>query len=138
MLSSHNVAKSAPLIASLLGLDGGAPYDQPSLTPQAQRARTLDALVEQLLGLAKKAPVLMVLEDAHWIDPTTLELIELCLGRIADARILILLTSRPDGLPGLVGRSHITRLTINRLGRVAVEAIIARTQRRQGAACRDH
>ncbi len=56
-----------------------------NLTPQAQRARTLRALIEQLRGLAARQPVLVVLEDAHWIDPTTLELIEQCLDRIADA-----------------------------------------------------
>ena len=79
----------------------------------------------------------MVLEDAHWIDPTTLELIEHCLGRIAEARVLILLTSRPDEQPALAGRPHVTRLTINRLGRVAVEAIVIQAKRRQDAACRD-
>ena len=67
---------AAPLIADLLGLDGSARYGPLDLTPQAQRARTLAALVEQLLGLAARQPVLVVLEDAHWIDPTTLEMIE--------------------------------------------------------------
>jgi tetratricopeptide (TPR) repeat protein len=68
----------------------------------------------------------MILEDAHWIDPTTVELIEQCLDRIADARVLTVLTSRPDQQPGLAGHPHVTRLTLNRLGRVGVEAIVAR------------
>ncbi len=77
-------------------------------------------------ALPQKAPVLVVLEDAHWIDPTTLELIEQCLGRIAEARVLILLTAGRTSSPRLRVGLHVTRLTINRLGRVAVEAIIAR------------
>ena len=68
----------------------------------------------------------MVLEDAHWIDPTTLELIEQCLDRIAAARVLLLLTSRPDRQPEIAAHPHITRLTLNRLDRVGVEAIVAR------------
>ncbi len=117
---------AAPLIASLIGLDGAGRYGPLDLTPQAQRARTLGALVTQLLALAAQQPILVVLEDAHWIDATTLELMELCLDRIADARVLILLTSRPDHQPELAGHPHVTRLTLNRLGRAGVEAIVAR------------
>ena len=103
-----------------------ARYGKLDLDPQVQRARTLEALVEQLLGLAAGGPVLMILEDAHWIDPTTLELIEQCLDRIAAAPVLILLTSRPDNQPSLAAHPHVTRLTLNRLGRAGVEAIVAR------------
>jgi len=117
---------AAPLIADLVGLDGATRYGQLILTPQVQRARTLDALVTQLLGLATVKPVLLILEDAHWMDPTTLELIEHCLDRIADARVLLLLTSRPDQQPELVTHAHLTRLSLNRLGRTGVEAIAAR------------
>ncbi len=117
---------AAPLIADLLGLDSAARYGPLDLTPQAQRTRTLAALVDQLLGLADRHPVLMMLEDAHWIDPTTLELIGQALDRIADAQVLMLLTSRPDQQPELAGHPHVTRLTLNRLGRAGVEAIVAR------------
>ena len=116
----------APLIADLLGLDGSARYGPLDLTPQAQRARTLEALAQQLLGLAARQPVLVVVEDAHWIDPTTLEMIEEGLDRSAAARVLILLTSRPDRQPALAAHPHVTRLTLNRLGRAGVEAIVAR------------
>jgi class 3 adenylate cyclase/predicted ATPase len=118
--------EAAPLVADLLGLDGGERYAPLNLTPQAQRVRTLQVLVEQLLGLAARQPVLVVLEDAHWIDPTTLELVEHCLDRIADARVLILLTSRTDHQPALAGHPHVTRLTLNRLSRSGVVAIVAR------------
>ena len=117
---------AAPLIAELLGLDGAARYCPLDLTAQAQRVKTLNALVEQLLGLAAHQPVLVVLEDAHWIDPSTLEMIEQSLDRIGAARVLLLLTSRPDQQPALAGHPHVTRLTLNRLGRGGVEAIVAR------------
>ena len=117
---------AAPLIADLLGLDGSARYGALMVTPQAQRTRTLDALVDRLLGLAARQPVLVVVEDAHWIDPSTLEMIEQSLDRIAAARVLLLLTSRPDRQPALAAHPHVTRLTLNRLGRAGVEAIVAR------------
>jgi class 3 adenylate cyclase/predicted ATPase len=117
---------AAPLIADLLNLEGDTRYGPLDLEPQVQRSRTLAALVDQLLGLAARQSVLVVLEDAHWIDPTTLELIEQCLDRIAAARVLILLTSRPDRQPQLAAHPHVTRLTLNRLGRAGVEAIVAR------------
>ena len=96
------------------------------LTPQAQRTRTLRALIDQILGLARQQPVLLVLEDAHWIDPTTLELVEQALDRGATAPVLLLLTSRPENQPTLAGHPHVTRLTLNRLGRAGVEAIVER------------
>src|SRR5205807_1907078 len=83
--------------------------------PQVQRARTLAVLTDQLLGLAARRPVLVVLEDAHWIDPTTLDLMEMGLDQIGSARVMMLLTSRPDGEPPLAAHPHITRLTLNRL-----------------------
>ena len=86
------------------------------------------ALTNQLLGLAAQQPVLVVLEDAHWIDPTTLELMGHALNRIADAPVMILLTSRPEQRPALAGRAHVTRLTLNRLGRGGAEAIVERVR----------
>src|SRR4051812_13277352 len=120
------VGEAAPLVAALLGIEAGDRYPVPDLTPQQRRARTLAVLVDQLLGLARRRPVLMVLEDAHWSDPTTLELVGLALDRIAGARVLVLLTSRPDIQPSLGGHPHVTRLTLNRLGRGPTEAIVAR------------
>lgn len=120
---------TVPLLAALLGITAGARDPTLELTPQQRRVRTLSALVEQLLGLARRRPVLTVLEDAHWIDPTTLELIGQTLDRIAGARVLMLLTTRPDNQPALGGHPHVTRLTLNRLGRGPTEAIVARLTR---------
>ena len=122
----EDVEEAAPLISELLGIDAGARYPVEDLTPQQRRARTLAVLIEQLLGLSRRRPVLMVVEDAHWIDPSTLEFLGQALDRIAGARALLLLTSRPDNQPALGGHPHVTRLTLNRLGRGPTEAIVAR------------
>jgi len=121
-------AGSVPLVATLLGLEVGDRYGPPpELTPVQRRARTLAALADQFLGLAhRRGPALMVLEDAHWADPTTLELVGQTLDRIAGARVLMLLTSRPDNQPALGGHPLMTRLTLNRLGRGPTAAIVAR------------
>jgi predicted ATPase/class 3 adenylate cyclase len=121
---TEDVDGAAALITTLLGIGAGARYPVPDLTPQQRRAHTLAVLVGQLLGLARRRPVLMVLEDAHWIDPTTLELAGQALDRIAGARVLMLLTSRPDNQPTLGGHPHVTRLTLNRLGRGPTAAIV--------------
>ncbi len=125
LAQAGNADEASPLIAELIGLDGEGRYGPMDMIPRVQRQRTLDALVVQLLGLASGMPVLMVLEDAHWIDPTTLEFIELCLEGISAAPVLLLLTSRPDNQPSLAGHPHVTRLTLNRLGRQGIEAIVA-------------
>ena len=124
----EDVHEAAPLVAALLGIDASDRHGPvPDLSPQRRRARTLAALVRQLIGLARRrGPALMVLEDAHWADPTTLELVGLALDRIADARVLMLLTSRPDNQPSLGGHPHVTWLTLNRLGRGPTDAIVAR------------
>ena len=113
----------APLIASLLGVPHEERYGARELAPQVRRSRTLATLVDLMKSLAARRPVLVVLEDVHWIDPSTLEFVHLMLDTIEDRRVLVLLTSRPDGQPNLAGHPHVTRLVLNRLGRAAVEAI---------------
>jgi class 3 adenylate cyclase/tetratricopeptide (TPR) repeat protein len=115
--------ESAPLIASLLGVPHEERYGARELAPQVRRSRTLATLVDLMKSLAAHRPVLVILEDVHWIDPSTLEFVHLMLDTIEDRRVLVLLTSRPDGQPNLAGHPHVTRLVLNRLGRAAVEAI---------------
>lgn len=126
LLLQANDQSAAPLIADLLGLDGSKRYETLDFESHAQRALTLEALNGQLLGLASKKTTLLVVEDAHWIDPTTLELLGQALDRIADQRVLMLLTSRPENQPKLAGHPHVTRLSLNRLGRSGIEAIVSR------------
>ena len=115
-----------PLVAELLGLDGSARYGTLEPTPQARRARTLEALTGRLLRLARDRPLLVVLEDAHWIDPSTRDLIDALLERIAQARMLLLLTSRPESLPQLSNHDRLGRLSLDRLDRAAAETIVRR------------
>jgi class 3 adenylate cyclase/tetratricopeptide (TPR) repeat protein len=120
-----HIESAVPLVASLLGVPYDDRYGPLDLSPQAQRNQTLATLVEQFLGLARRRSVLVVMEDMHWTDPSTLEFIHLVLDRIEGQRLLLLLTSRPDGQPVLAGHPHVTRVALNRLGRAAVEAMTA-------------
>ncbi len=122
--NAGTAADTVPLLAELLGIDGAARYGKLDMSPQARRVRTLDALTGQLVGLSARRPVLVVLEDAHWIDPTTQELLQLCLEALGQACVLVLVTSRPDHQPALASHPHVTRLSLNRLSRSGAEAIV--------------
>lgn len=119
-------ATALPLIADFLGIVRVANVASPDVSVQAKREMMLGALANRLLGKARRRPLLVVLEDAHWVDPTTLELIEAVIDGIADATVLVLLTSRPDGQPKIAGRQYVTKLTLNRLARSEVEEMIRR------------
>ena len=126
---TDDVREAAPLIAALMGLDGATRFGVPTLAPQQRRTRTLAVLVDQLVGLAKGRPVLWVVEDAHWIDPTTLELIELALDRIQGIQVLALITARPTFVASFASHPVVTRVALNRLARAATQAIISRITR---------
>jgi class 3 adenylate cyclase/tetratricopeptide (TPR) repeat protein len=112
------------LIAALLGIDATERYGALDLTPQQQRLRTFDALMSQLLRLADSRPVLWVMEDAHWIDPTSLELIERCTEAVGRARMLAVITARPEFPHDLGAPRHLTRVALNRLGRGQVATLL--------------
>jgi hypothetical protein len=86
------------------------------MTPEARRARTLRALAAQLFALARQKPVLFLVEDAHWIDPTTRELIDALIEPIARHRVLLLVTARPEFSNPWGSHAHVTTLALNRLG----------------------
>ncbi|XWN32960.1 MAG: adenylate/guanylate cyclase domain-containing protein [Devosia sp.] len=121
-----DVAAQAALIAPLLELDGEARYGALKLSPEQQRGQTLRVLIDQLAGLADVRPVFFVIEDVHWIDPTTLELIEVALDVVARSRVMALMTARPTFEHGFGGHPVVTRLMLNRLGRSQVAAIATR------------
>jgi class 3 adenylate cyclase/tetratricopeptide (TPR) repeat protein len=115
-----------PLLADLLGVPTGGRYPALTLTPEVQKRRTLQALVDQLAGLAAQKPVLALYEDAHWIDPSTLELLGLMIERIRQRPVLALITFRPEFQPPWTGQAHVTTLTLNRLGRRQGADLVAR------------
>ena len=123
-----DISLAAPLLGGLLGLGelAEARYGAPDLLPAQRRSHTLEVLLDQLTGLADKNPMLFVLEDTHWIDPTTLEFIERTLDRIDARRIMVLVTARPTFTHGFGGHPVVTRLTLNRLGREHVNGIAER------------
>ena len=94
-----------------------ADYAPLTVSPEQQKQKTLHALLTILLRIAAQQPVLFVMEDLHWVDPTTLELLSLLVDQGPTARILALLTFRPDFSPPWTGRSHLTQVTLPRLPR---------------------
>jgi predicted ATPase len=117
--------EAIPLFASLLSLPlPDDRYPPISVTPQQQKQQTLDATVAWLLEEAERQPVLQVWEDLHWADPSTLELLALEIEQAPTAPILNVLTFRPEFAPPWPQRSHMTPLTLNRLERPEVEALI--------------
>jgi predicted ATPase len=111
------LAETVPLFGSLLSLPLTADYIPPTLSPEQQKQKTLQAFLTILLRIASQQPVLFVMEDLHWVDPTTLELLGLLIDQGPTARILALWTFRPDFSPPWTGRSHFTQVTLNRLPR---------------------
>jgi TOMM system kinase/cyclase fusion protein len=111
------LAETVPLFAALLSLPLPADYAPLPLSPEQQKHHTLHALLTILLRIAAQQPVLFVMEDLHWVDPTTLELLSLLVDQGPTARILVLLTFRPDFSPPWTGRAHLTQVTLPRLPR---------------------
>ncbi len=118
------VANAAPLIAALLSIATGERYPPLGLNPVQQRRQTFAALLDQLEGLARKQPVLIVCEDMHWADATTLELFDLAVDRIRGLPILALMTFRPEFEPPWAGLSNTSLLRLDRLDRQDTRALV--------------
>src|SRR6516162_1692695 len=108
---------NVPLLADLLAIPTTDRYPALTMGPELRKVRTLRALADQLFVLARRGPVLVLLEDAHWIDPTTRELIDAVIEPIGQRRVMLLVTCRPDLQNPWGSHSHVTTLTLNRLGR---------------------
>jgi predicted ATPase len=104
-------------LADLLSLPPSERHPLPNLTPQRKKERTLEGLIRQLEGLALRQPVVMVFEDAHWIDPTSRELLDLTVERVRSLPVLLIVTFRPEFQPPWTGQPQVTNLAINRLDR---------------------
>ena len=114
--STRDMKQATALLADLLSI-GGDRYPPLNLNPQRRKEETLEALFAQLAGLAARRPVLMVFEDVHWIDPISLELLELAVERVSSLRVLLVMTFRPEFQSPWTGDAHVTTLALNRLGR---------------------
>jgi class 3 adenylate cyclase/predicted ATPase len=116
--------QDAALFADMLSLSNDGRYPTLDLTPEQRRQRTLQGLVSQLEVVAGENPTLMIFEDAHWSDPTSLEVFSRVIDRIVGLRVLLLVTFRPEFAPPWIGQPHVTALTLNRLPKRAIEAMI--------------
>jgi class 3 adenylate cyclase/predicted ATPase len=114
------------LLAEMLSLSNDGRYHAPALDPQQRRQRTLEALITQIESLTRQKPVLMIFEDAHWTDPTSLEVFSRIVDRIQTLRALLIVTFRPEFEPPWIGQPHVTVLTINRLAEREIGAMIDR------------
>src|SRR5262249_32107255 len=116
-LATNDPAAVAPLFSTLLSIPAGTRYATLNMPAPRQRELTIAALLDQLSGLAAHRPVLMVLEDSQWLDPTSTEVFERVIERVQTLPVLLLITFRPEFAPPWVSYPHMTALTLNRLGR---------------------
>jgi predicted ATPase len=124
-----SLPEAVPLFAALLSLSLLDRYPPLALTPQRQRQKILETLLAWLLARAQKQPVLLLMEDLQWIDPSSLELLSLLIDQVPTVRILTVLTFRPEFNPPWEARSHLAGVTLGRLARKQVEVMIERVAR---------
>jgi tetratricopeptide (TPR) repeat protein len=113
--ATDDVPSIAPLFAKLLTIPLGERHPPATHDPQQQKQLTVEALAKYLLGRARLQPVLIIVEDVHWADPTTLELLQLLIGRVSSEQALLLITFRPDFSVKWQWHPHMTLISLNRL-----------------------
>jgi class 3 adenylate cyclase/predicted ATPase len=126
MAQSQTSPQDIALFAEMLSLPNDGRYPMLDLTPQQRRQKTLEALRGPVETFASKKPVLMILEDAHWADPTSLEVFNGTVDRTSARRGLLIITFRPEFEPPWIGQPHVTSLTLSRLTRRDVDGLIDR------------
>jgi class 3 adenylate cyclase/tetratricopeptide (TPR) repeat protein len=117
--------EGVPLVASLLSIPFEEHYPSLAMPAARQRAETLELLVGQILGLARDKPVLLTVEDVHWIDPSTEEILTRLLDRVQQHKVMVLVTARPDSASRLVDHPHAMTLVLGRLDPDQVKQLIS-------------
>jgi predicted ATPase/class 3 adenylate cyclase len=115
-----------PLFAALLSIPSDDRYPPLHLSPQQQKDKTIEALIDQVRGLSQQCPVLHIFEDVHWLDPTSLEVVDGIIARIQDMRVLLVITYRPEFASPWSGFTHVTTHTLSRLDGQQVATIVER------------
>ena len=123
---SFTTGQDAALLAEMLSLPNDGRYPIVELAPQEKRQKTLETLVAQLEALSRSNPALMVFEDVHWLDPTSLEVLARTVDRVRTLGVLLAITYRPEFEPPWIGRPYVTALNLNRLGDREIAAMINR------------
>ena len=129
LAQSSTPPQDAALFAEMLSLPNDGRYPPVEVEPQLRRQKTLKALGSQIEALARINPVLVIFEDAHWADPTSLELFARTVDLAVSHRLLILVTFRPEFSPPSIGRPHVTELTLHRLAPSDIDFLIERSRR---------
>jgi tetratricopeptide (TPR) repeat protein len=118
------ISDAAPLMAALLSIPVSDRYPPLNLSPQRQKEKTIESLTGRLSTLARRAPVLLLFEDLHWADPTTLDVMGVVVDAAPSTAMLIVLTYRPEFVPPWQGRGHVTAHSLTRLGKRQVTEIV--------------
>jgi class 3 adenylate cyclase len=126
-LALYGVPETVPLFTTLFSLPTPSQYSPLMLTPQKQKERTLQALLQLLFAQAERQATVSVWEDVHWADPSSLEFLSLLIEQIPTTHLLLVLTFRPEFTPPWKPRSHISQLVLNRLGKKQSEAMIVQS-----------
>ena len=126
LAQSSTSPQDAKLLIEMLSLPNDGRYPQLELTPQQRRQKTMEVLTAQVEALSRSNPVLMIFEDVHWIDPTSLEALERAVNKISTLGVLLIVTYRPEFQPPWTGQPYVTALTFNRLGRREIASLIER------------
>jgi class 3 adenylate cyclase/predicted ATPase len=129
--SKGNVHQVVPILAALLSIPTGDQHVMPELSPQQHKDVTVAALVNHLIGLARDRPLMVAFEDAHWIDPTSREVLDLLVEKAHSAAILVIVTCRSEFQPSWNAHHHITTLTLNRLSRHLRTTLVERVAGRR-------
>jgi class 3 adenylate cyclase/predicted ATPase len=123
-MATSRVKETAPLFASLLSIPLGSRYPALGLSPAQQRRQTLSAILDQMEGLARQKPMLVLFEDAHWADATSLEVLDLGMERVRRLPVLFLITFRPEFEPPWKGLPNVTGVGLGRLDRGQIETLV--------------
>ena len=123
---SSTQRNDAALLAEMLSLPNDGRYPTLELAAQQRRQKTLEALTAQMEVLSRSNPILMIFEDVHWLDPTSLEVLGRTVDRLKTLGVLLIVTYRPEFEPPWIGRPYVATLTLNRLGEREIAALIDR------------
>ena len=124
--ATERMNEVVPLIASMLSIPLGKRYPALTVSPAQQRRLTLSALLDRMEGLAARKPLLILFEDAHWADATSLEVLDLVIERVRRLPILLLITFRPEFEAPWSAMPDIATVTLGRLDRVQAETLVER------------
>jgi TOMM system kinase/cyclase fusion protein len=122
--SGFPLSEFVPLFAALLSLPNDHRYPPPAMTPQRQKQKTFEAIVAWLLKAAQQCPTWVVVEDVHWADPSTLELLSLLIEQVSHSRLFVVVIFRSEFLPPWRSRSHVSSITLDRLPQAGIESMI--------------